>query len=163
MDIKQFQAVEASIESWLEFCNYALTSDYYKNALESMKNREKAARVTLLWTYLNTFSEKDRKLAEEDVELFYRYAKGFIDELAMARYRPGGYDRDTRAVFLGKIKSVLRAQKSEDGNVHNEDMYLLLKNIVRFCSNLEFIIESYDLYKDHMFRRRPAVERPAGL
>lgn len=162
-DIKQFQAVEASIESWMDFCEYALTSEYYKNALESVKDRETAARVTLLWTYLNTFSVNDRKMAEEEPEVFYRYATGFIDELAMARYRPQGYDKDTRAVFLGKIKKVLKAQKGPDGELSNPDMFLFLKTIVRFCSNLDFIITSYDHYKDHMFRHRPAVVRPQAF
>lgn len=162
-DITRFQTVEASIESWMAFVEYALASDFYKEALEKLGDAGRASRITLLWTYLNTFSEKDRRRAEEDPEFFYFYARGFIDELATCRYRREGYyDHDTRSLFLGKIKAVLRAQM-EEGKVVRPVRYLFLTHVVRFCSNLSFIIESYDMYKDYMFRLRSRVERPRGL
>lgn len=162
-DISRFQTVEASIESWMDFVEYALASDFYKEALEKLGDANRASRITLLWTYLNTFSERDRKKAEGDAEFFYFYAKGFIDELATCRYRKDGYyDRDTRSLFLGKIKAVLAAQK-EQGRMIRPIRYLFLTHVVRFCSNLDFIIQSYDMYKDYLFRLRSTVERPRGL
>ena len=81
----------------------------------------------------------------------------------IVRYRKSGYyDRDTRSLFLGKIKAVLRAQK-EEGKIIRPVRYLFLTHVVRFCSNLPFIIESYDMYKDYLFRLRSRVERPRGL
>ncbi|MCB1171189.1 MAG: hypothetical protein KDK25_12675 [Leptospiraceae bacterium] len=162
-DIARFQTVEASIDSWMDFVEYALASDFYKEAVEKLGDPNRASRITLLWTYLNTFSEKDRRKAEEDPEFFLFYARGFIDELATCRYRKSGYyDRDTRSLFLGKIKAVLRAQK-EDGKIIRPVRYIFLTHVVRFCSNLPFIIESYDMYKDYLFRLRSRVERPRGL
>ena len=162
-DITRFQTVEASIESWMDFVEYALASDFYKEALDKLGDPNRASRITLLWTYLNTFSEKDRIRAEEDAEFFLFYARGFIDELATCRYRKeGNYDSETRSLFLGKIKAVLRAQ-TEEGKIVRPVRYIFLTHVVRFCSNMTFIIESYDMYKDYMFRLRSRVERPRGL
>ena len=94
---------------------------------------------------------------ESDVEYFYKYAEGFINELAPYRYNQKSYIKTIRAAFLGKIKVLLREQKDENGKIKNPDRYVFIRTIVHFCSSLDYIISVHDRYKEFLFREMPQI------
>lgn len=155
LTIEKLNTVETSVQMWLDFCNESINSPFYRVVKEYTGDIEKAASLTLLRNYLSIFSPIERSRLESDVEYFYKYAKGFINELAPYRYSSEGYDREIRAAFISKIKTLLAAQRKEDP-VHNE-RYIFIQTIVRFCSSLDYIIRVHDRYKQFLFRDLPLV------
>ena len=155
--------METSVETWLDFCNASMASQFYQVALERTQDSELAAAMTLLRNYIGTFAEAERARLEADAEYFYRYAKGFIDELAPYRYSPAGYDRDVRSAFIGKIRSLLEAQRDSSGQTINQNLYVFIRTIVRFCSSLAFIVRIHDQYKRFLFRELPQIRNAARL
>lgn len=149
------ESVESTIESWMDFCQESIRSPFYQHALASTGNREKAAALTLFWLYLNTFPDSDRERIENDPDLFLEYARSFIRELAPFRYKREGYNRAGRKLLLGKIRRVSREFRS--GDPSDQEMLTFFRNIVRFCSSLDFIVHAYDEYRSHRFRNRPDI------
>jgi len=157
VEIEKLNTVATSVESWLEFCEYSMQTPFYRLAMERLKDPEKAAALTLLRSYLSTFSQLERLRLERDAEYFYGYARGFINELATYRYSKDGYDHAVRAVFIGKIRKLLNEQKGESGAIKDYARYVFIRTIVRFCSSLAYILEIHDLYKEFLFRELPQV------
>ncbi len=153
--LEDLNTVETSVETWLDFCNAGMQSDFYKIVKKHTKNSEMAAAMTLLRNYLEIFSPLERIRLESDVEYFYKYAKGFINELAPYRYHETGYDPFIRAAFMGKIKSLLHHQKGE--SEIDKERYVFIRTIVRFCSSLDYIIQVHDQYKSFLFRDLPVI------
>lgn len=162
LSIEALNTVETSVETWLDFCNESMKSQFYRVALERTRDPQQAAAMTLLRNYIGTFAKTERARLETDPEYFYKYAKGFIDELAPYRYHAAGYDADVRAAFIGKIRSLLRAQK--DGHrLLNQNQYDFIRTIVRFCSSLAFICQVHDQYKRFLFRELPQIRQASSL
>jgi len=157
LKIDALNTVETSVETWLDFCEASMESDFYSTALERTDDPEAAAALTLLRNYLFTFNKEERARLEADVEFFYKYAEAFINELAPYRYTKDGYDGEIRSAFIGKIRTLLKAQKDESGRYLNEEKYEFIRTIVRFCSSLDFIIKVYDIYKEFLFREMPQI------
>jgi hypothetical protein len=153
-------AVDETLQSWMDYIRYCRDSDFYREAIRDGIPREEAAVLTLLWTYLNTFSLRDRQRIENDVELFYFYAQGFLKELSPFRYNRSGYDANMRAVFLGKIRSVLKEIKKAPDRKAAEETYMFLSALVRCTSSEEYIFQTCDLYRRYLFRFRPKAKRP---
>lgn len=156
LTIDELNTVETSVSTWIDFIDGSMNSEFYKIALARGGNAEEAAALTLLHSYLSTFLHEERRKVEKDVELFYHYAKGFIDELAPYRYHAAGYHANIRASFMGKIKSLLAAQK-KNGKIVDRERYTFIRTIVKFCSSLDYIIRIHDRYKAFLFRELPQV------
>lgn len=157
LSIEALNTVETSVETWLDFCNASMSSQFYQVALERTRDPELAAAMTLLRNYIATFAAPERARLEADPEYFYKYAKGFIDELAPYRYHADGYDSAVRSAFIGKIRTLLTAQKDPSGRVANQNLYVFIRTIVRFCSSLAFIVRIHDQYKRFLFRELPQI------
>ncbi|MBL8018950.1 MAG: hypothetical protein JNM27_04715 [Leptospirales bacterium] len=155
LKLETLNTVETSVETWTLFCAESLKSEFYKVARAKGASLERAASLTLLRNYLSTFSETERERLERDAEFFYGYARGFIEELSPFRYSKVGYDQDVRALFLSKIKTLLRAHRNPDGSIKDEEGYVFIRTIVRICSSLDFIIKVHDDYKKFLFREMP--------
>ena len=157
LKIAQLNTVETSVDTWTDFIEASMTSEFYDAALKHTTDLELAASLTLLHNYLSTFGEDEQRRIESNVEEFYKYAEGFINELAPFRYSQDGYDEDIRAAFIGKIRSLLAAQKDEAGKVIHEDKYIFIRTLVKFCSSLDYIISVHDRYKQYLFRDLPQL------
>ncbi len=157
LDIDQLNTVDTSVQTWLDFVDASMTSGFYDLAYARNHDAEEAAAFTLLRNYIGTFAPGERRRLESDVEYFYKYAEGFINELAPYRFNPKGYIRTIRAAFLGKIKILLREQKDAAGKIKDANRYVFIRTIVRFCSSLDYIIEIHDRYKEFLFRELPQV------
>ena len=151
-------SVETSVETWLEFCDFSMESDFYRLAFEHTGDAKKSAAFTLLRNYINTFAAGEKDRLQSDVEYFYKYASGFISELAPYRYSVDGYDVEIRGAYFGKIRQLLAAQKDHAGKVINSKRYDFIRTIVHFCSSLDFIIKIHDEYKQFLFREFPQIE-----
>lgn len=157
LDIDQLNTVETSVQTWLEFVDASMTTGFYEIAYKRNQDPTEAAAFTLLRNYIGTFAPEERSRLESDVEYFYKYAEGFINELAPYRFNKKGYIRTIRAAFLGKIKTLLRNQKDENGKIKDPDRYVFIRTIVHFCSSLDFIIQMHDRYKEFLFREMPQI------
>ena len=161
------QNVDEILHSWMDFIHYCADSDFFQEARDRGLPLQDAAVLTLLWTYIGTFSLGDREEIENDVEKFYKYAKSFLDELSPFRYHSKDYDPAHRAMYLGRIRSVLKDFKNRGCNLHHGEYskmdagiscaacYEFLSAIVRYTSSEDYIVKAYDLYRQYMFRRRP--------
>lgn len=156
--IDELNTVQTSLETWQYFIDVSMESNFYSVAREHTSNLELAASLTLLRSYISTFSPEEQKLIEGDVEEFFRYAKGFIDELAPYRYKKSGYNTAIRAAFIGKIRVLLAAQKNPDGSIANRDKYIFIRTLVKFCSSLGYIVNVHDKYKQFLFRDLPQLQ-----
>lgn len=155
---KYIKAVDSTLETWHDLIEFCIRSEFYNNCLENRYSKKIAAKMTVVWAYLLTFSYYDRIKLESDPEYFYQYASSFVRELAPFKYNKEGYDREGRAIFLKKIKSVLKALKRNKKDPLNEDRYIFLEQIIRLFSKEEEFCEAYDLYKSYIFRFRPKLK-----
>ena len=156
-DSAQIQSVlEHSVEGWNTFIEEGLGSSFYRTARDIIEPHS-AADITLLKHYLDTFFPEDRERLEQDVEFFYRIAMGFIQELSPFRVGGSSYEPVCRAVFLGKIRSLLREERDEKGHIKNPDHYLFLESTIRMCCSLNRIIGAWDRYREFMFRIYPQL------
>ena len=158
MKIDELNTIETSVETWLEFCDFSMQSDFYKLVLEHTRDAAFSAALTIFRNYLNTFAPEEQERLQSDADYFYKYACGFIEELAPYRYNAGGYDEEIRGVFFGKIRKLLAAQKDDDGKLLNPEKYEFIRTIVKFCSSLDFIVRIHDEYKQFLFREFPQIE-----
>lgn len=154
------RSVDETLQSWMDYIRYCKDSNFYRAARRDGISPQDSAVLTLLWTYLNTFSLRDRERIENDVDSFYFYAKGFLNELSPFRYNRNGYDRTMRAIFLGKIRAVLKDVKAAALHEDGQETYEFLCAIVRYTSSEDYICRAYDLYRRYIFRFRPKVQRP---
>ena len=148
----ELNTVETSLASWQDFIEASIASDFFKQSCELSQDIEKAASLTLLHQYINIFEEEARKKVLEDAEIFYEYAKGFIEELAPYRYNSKGYDARIRTLYLGKIRSLLREERDQEGKIRNKNHYEFVRALVKFLSSLDYVIAAYDHYKEYRFR-----------
>lgn len=155
LKLDQLNTVETSIQTWMLFCTESLKSGFYKKVLEKTGDMNRAAALTLMRNYLSTFSESERMRLEQDPEFFLGYAKGFIEELSPFRYAKEGYDRGIRTLFLSKIRALLQSQKNPDGSIKDKEFYVFVRNIVRICSSLDYIVKVHDDYRKYLFRELP--------
>jgi adenine-specific DNA methylase len=159
--IEALNTVETSVETWQDFIDASMASDFYRVTLNHTGDLELAASLTLLRSYIGTFAPEEQRRIESDVEEFYRYARGFISELAPYRYSKDGYNEDVRAAFIGKIRTLLAAQKNAKGVIVHKDKYIFIRTLVKFCSSLKYIISVHDRYKQFLFRDLPQIQRHA--
>lgn len=145
--IDELNTISTSIDTWLEFCDICLKSEFYDIAFKKTGNAQLAAALTLLHNYIHTFRPEERIRLENEDDYFYKYAESFINELAPFRYNKNGYNTKMRTRFLGKIRFLLVAQKDEKGNIINKNQYEFIRAIVRFCSSLRYIIKVFSTYK----------------
>ncbi|MCR9144350.1 MAG: hypothetical protein NXI24_19035 [bacterium] len=157
--IEELNTVETSVDTWEYFIDVSMESNFYQKALAHTGDQELAASLTLLRSYISTFTLEEQKLIEGDVEEFYRYAKGFIKELAPYRYKKEGYNIAVRAAFFGKIRTLLASQKDAKGKIANHDKYIFIRTLVKFCSSLGYILNVHDKYKQFLFRDLPQLQR----
>ncbi len=139
-----------------------METEFYQVALERTGDPREAAGLTLLRNYISTFAPDERERLESDVEYFYKYADGFIKELAAYRYSKSGYDSEVRALFFGKIRALLDEQKDDQGRVVDRNKYEFIRSIVKFCSSLDHIIQVHDRYKTFLFREMPQIREQGG-
>ena len=158
LQIDELNTVETSVETWDDFIQASMQSGFYHQALGHTNDPELAASLTLLHNYIAIFAPEERARIESDVQVFYRYAKGFIDELSPYRYNADGYNKRVRAAFIGKIRSLLKAQKDPAGRVINNEKYTFIRTLVKFCSSLGYIITVHDRYKQYLFRDLPQIQ-----
>ena len=151
-DPNELNTVETSLESWQEFIEASMASDFYKQSYELSGDTEKAASLTLLHQYINIFEKDARKKVLEDVEVFYGYAKGFIEELAPYRYNSKSYNAHVRSLYLSKIRKLLRQERARDGKIRDKKHYAFVRALVKFMSSLDYTIAVYDRYKEYRFR-----------
>ncbi len=156
--IEELNTVETSVDTWEYFIDVSMESNFYKLAREHTRDVELAASLTLLRSYISTFTREEQNRIEGDVEEFYRYAKGFIKELAPYRYKKEGYNTAVRAAFIGKIRTLLASQKDADGKIVNADKYVFIRTLVKFCSSLGYILNVHDKYKQFLFRDLPQLQ-----
>ena len=156
--IDELNTVETSVETWQDFIDASMASDFYRLARQHTDDLELAASLTLLRNYISTFAADEQERIESDVEEFFRYAKGFISELAPYRYNKEGYNIAIRTAFFGKIRTLLAAQKNEDGSIKDLDKYIFIRTLVKFCSSLGYIINIHDRYKQFLFRDLPQLQ-----
>lgn len=156
--IEELNTVETSVETWEYFIDASMQSEFYALVRGHSRDVELAAALTLLRSYISTFSQEEQRRIESDVEEFYRYAKGFIKELAPYRYKKDGYNTAVRAAFIGKIRTLLAAQKNADGSIANPDKYTFIRTLVKFCSSLGYILTVHDKYKQFLFRDLPQLK-----
>lgn len=157
MNIDELNTVTTSVETWLDFIDFSMQSDFYKNC-SSRIGPEDAAAFTLLQNYIATFSPSEQKQIENDVHEFYRLAESFIRELSPYRYNKNGYNKTIRAAFIHKIKLLLNSQKDEKGKIIHREKYIFIRTIVKFCSSLNYIIFIHDKYKQYLFRVQPQYQ-----
>ena len=151
-DPNKLNTVETSVVGWQDFIEASMASDFYKQSYEVSGDIEKAASLTLFHQYINIFEEDTRKDLLDDVEVFYGYAKGFIEELAPYRYNSKGYDAPMRSLYLGKIRKLLRKERKKNGEIRDKKHYQFVRALVKFLSSLDYVIEVYDSYKEYRFR-----------
>ena len=156
--IEELNTVETSVETWEYFIDASMQSEFYALVRGHSRDVELAAALTLLRSYISTFSQEEQRRIESDVEEFYRYAKGFIKELAPYRYKKDGYNTAVRAAFIGKIRTLLAAQKNADGSIANPDKYTFIRTLVKFCFSLGYILTVHDKYKQFLFRDLPQLK-----
>lgn len=161
-NVDELNTVETSVDGWRDFIEFSMNSEFYAVALERTGDVERAAALTLLRNYLSTFAAGEQVALETNVEEFFRYAEGFIKELAPYRYSRSGYDAGIRAAFIGKIRTLLAEQKDAEGRVIRPDRYTFIRTLVKFCSSLDYIIHVHDDYKRFLFRELPQTRRPGG-
>lgn len=149
--------LETSVASWREFIEASMASDFFKQSYAISQDIEKAASLTLLHQYINIFEEDARKKVLQDVEVFYEYARGFIEELAPYRYNSKSYDAHIRSLYLGKIRSLLREERSRKGKIRNRKHYEFVRTLVKFLSSLDYVVAVYDRYKEYRFRILPQI------
>ena len=157
VNIDEWNTVETSVETSQEFIEGSIDSDLYQKD-HAVMSAEDAAALTLLHNYIATFSPEEQERIESDAEEFYRYAEGFIEELAPYRYNRQGYNAEVRTAFLRKIRTLLNNQKDDQGRIIWPRRYAFTRAIVRFCSSLEFIIKIHDRYKKYLFRDLPQLK-----
>ena len=157
LTIDQLNTVDTSVQTWLDFIEVSMASGFYETAYKRNRDAEEAAAFTLLRNYISTFAPEERSKLESDVEYFYKYAEGFINELAPYRFNKQGYVKNIRAAFLGKIKTLLREQKDENGKIKDPDRYVFIRTIVQFCSSLDYIVKIHDRYKEFLYREMPQI------
>lgn len=148
--------VDEMLSSWMEYIDFCKDSSFFKAARRDGIKLHDATILTLLWSYLSTFSMADRHRIENDSELFYYYANGFLTELSPFRYHPKGYDRKTRTLLLGKIRHILK--HSLQNPEREREQYEFFCAIVRFTSSEDYIYKAYDLYRRYIFRFRPKID-----
>jgi len=154
---KYIKAVNSALETWHDLIEFCIHSEFYQKCLENQYNKKLSAKMTLVYAYLLTFPYHDRIRLESDPEYFYQYASSFVRELAPFKFSKNGYDKKGRAIFLKKIKSVLKALKRNQEDPLNVDRYIFLEQIIRLFSREEQFCEAYDLYKNFIFRFRPKL------
>ncbi|MBX7058261.1 MAG: hypothetical protein K1X75_09345 [Leptospirales bacterium] len=160
--VEQLNTVETSVDGWRAFIEESMQSDFYRLARERTGSADQAAALTLLRNYLSTFSPQEQRKLETNVEEFYRYAQGFINELAPYRYSNSGYDQRVRSLFIGKIRILLAEQKDSEGQLVSPERYAFVRTLVRFCSSLQFIVQVHDDYKQFLFRELPQLRTRGG-
>lgn len=156
--IDELNTVETSVETWRDFIELSMNSEFYTLVRRHTGDNELAAALTLLRNYISIFSEEEQRRVENNVEEFYRYAQGFINELSPYRYSRSGYNDRVRSAFIGKIRTLLRGQKEPSGRIINPERYTFIRTLVRFCSSLEYIISVHDRYKQFLFRDWPQLK-----
>ena len=159
----ELSTVEANVETWKDFIEASVNSNFYKTAYAATKNVKQAAALTLLNQYINIFEEPIRKEILSNVEVFYSYAQGFFEELVLYRYNPKGYDVHIRTLYLGKIRELLRHHKTPEGNIVDPEHYEFTRTLIRFLSSFDYIISTYDLYKEYCFRILPQYLHNTGI
>lgn len=155
---RYIKAVNSTLETWHDLIEFCITSEFYKSCLENQYSKKIAAKMTLVWAYLLTFSYYQRIKLESDAEYFYHYASSFVRELSPFKYNKTGYDIEGRKIYLKKIKSVLKALKQNKDDKQNIDRYIFLEQIIHLFSSVDKFCEAYDLYKNFIFRFRPKLK-----
>lgn len=155
---KYIQAINSTLETWIDLIDFCVQSEFYKKCLEYNYSKKISAKMTLVWAYLLTFSFYQRVQLEENPEMFYSYCSSFIKELSPFRYNKQGYDQQGRKIFLAKIKSVLKHLKNNQSDPINQDRYIFLEQIIHLFTSEEQFCLAYDLYKNFMFRVRPKLK-----
>ncbi len=156
-NLSDLNTVDTSVENWKEFIDSCVTSDFYKIAHEAVGVTDRAASITLLNQYLNIFEEDIREKIINDPEIFYKYAKGFIEELSPYRHDGGEYDPRVRSLYLTKIRNLLREIRNRNGEVKDKERYIFICTLVRFLSSLKYITNAYDMYREYHFRILPQI------
>ncbi len=160
LKLDELNTVETSVSTWQDFIDASMQSDFFCQAYEITGNIKKAASLTILDQYIRIFEESTSTEALEDEKVFYGYAKGFIEELAPYRYnKAGNYKADTRALFLGKIRKLLRQQKDKNNLLIDENRYEFIRVLIKFLSSLNYILQVYSSYKEYRFTILPQTRR----
>ena len=157
VNINQVHEVETSIKGWQTFIDASMASDFFQEAYENTKNIEKATALTLLDQYISIFEKDLQKKILEDVEVFYSYAKNFIEELSPYRYNKKGYDATVRTIYISKIRKLLQQQKNAEGKIIDIARYEFIRTLVKFLSSLSYVIAVHDNYREYRYRIYPQL------
>ncbi|MEQ9367009.1 MAG: hypothetical protein RIF32_22435 [Leptospirales bacterium] len=160
------QVVLASMEGWAAFIETGLSSDFYREARDRVGS-ERAARVTLMYLYLSTFTSEERARLETDVDYFLRYATGFLRELFLplppASDARRDFRRSSRLIFIRAMRRIFRNSLSETRRCRQSDPHVFMRNMLRLCASVSGIVEIWDDYKEYMFRFYPQLHPVAPV
>lgn len=167
------EIVEASMEGWTVFIETGLDSRFYREA-SARVGEGRAARITLLYFYLNTYSLEEQERLEHDVEWFLHHAAAFLREIYPKHANPPEFHAASRRVFQRAMHGIFRrrvsdasvrpARKRELEDLHNfdqpridPDAHAFMRGMLTLLSSVNAIIDAYDDYREYMFRFYPQL------
>ncbi|WP_040508270.1 hypothetical protein [Leptospira wolffii] len=150
MSLQELHKIRTTKASWQDFVEYSIHTPFYKETKEKTNSLVEAIQLTLFHDYLSTFSEEEKKMFLSSPGDFRASAEKFTNILEGVRYSPEGYNERERALFLGMVKSLLLEHKSSEGEVSDMERYHFYRCIIRFCSNLDYIVRVYERYKAYI-------------
>lgn len=128
---------------------YSIQTPFYRETKVKTHSLVEAIQLTLFHDYLSTFSDAEKRDFLNSPDTFRASADKFVNILEGVRYSVEGYDRKERGLFLGMIRSLLLEQKSSEGEIEDLERYHFYRCIIRFCSNLDYILRVYEKYKEY--------------
>ncbi|TGK04131.1 hypothetical protein EHQ53_02995 [Leptospira langatensis] len=151
MSLQDLHKIQTTKSSWHDFVEYSIRTPFYTETKAKTQSLVEAIQLTLFHDYLSTFSEEEVKKFLSSPEAFHVSAESFVNILEGVRYSQEGYNERERAMFLGMLKSLLRENKPDPNEgVEELERYHFYRCIIRFCSDLDYILRVYEKYKTYI-------------
>ncbi|TGJ99211.1 hypothetical protein EHO59_15145 [Leptospira semungkisensis] len=151
MSLQDLHKIQTTKSSWQDFVEYSIQTPFYTETKAKTQSLVEAIQLTLFHDYLSTFSPEEVEKFLTDSEAFHSSANKFVNILEGVRYSQEGYNKRERAMFFGMLKSLLRENKPDpDGNLEGMERYHFYRCIIRFCSDLNYILRVYEKYKTYI-------------
>ncbi len=168
------EIVQASMEGWTVFIETGLDSEFYREA-SGRVGEVRAARITLLYFYLNTYSLEEQERLEHDVEFFLQHAARFLREVHPMHTNPPEFRTASRRVFQRAMHGIFRRRLADasvratrrfdlDEDLHRFDLpridldaHAFMRGMLKLMSSVDAVIDAYDDYREYMFRFYPQL------